>query len=135
MEPHPTRAKPLQGPAGPAIEILGRGRTPGAFAVRRDGIAVESPRPADLVVARMTVAPGSASHRRTHPGPLLAVVTRGSLTRYAAEDCDAETFTSGVAFVEDGSEDGTMIRNEGAGDAEVIVVLLASSMSLLHPSL
>ena len=118
-----------RGIAGPAMEVLCRGRAPQAFAIRRGGITVESPTPVDLVVARLTFAPGGASSWRFHPGPLLAVVTRGSLTRYAAEDCSAETFPSGVAFAENGAPGGTMVRNEGPVDTEAIVVLLAPRRS------
>src|SRR5262245_13640317 len=86
-----------RGHAGPKLEVLGRGGMPRAFTIRRDGITVESRTAVELVVARVTYAPGSASGW-LHRGPMLAVVTRGSLTWYAAEDCNAQTFPSCVAF-------------------------------------
>jgi len=121
------------GAAGLAMDVVGHGRVPRAFSIHGDGIAVETADAVDIVVARLTFAPGSAPRRRSRPGVMLGAVIRGSVTRYAAEDCNAETYPTGLAFVEGGLTDGSMIRNEGSGDAEVIVVLLTPSLSPPRP--
>jgi hypothetical protein len=119
-------------PAGLTTEVLGHGRVPRAFAIQHEGIKLEAPSALDVLVARLTFAPGIATGWQIHPGPMLAVIARGSLTRYAAEDCNAHTYSSGLALFENGPSDGSMVRNEGSVDAEVIMALLAPSLPPLH---
>ena len=143
MEPHDTReltmpgSMPMigQGAAGLATEVVGHGRVPRAFTIRRDGVTVETLDAVDLVVARLTFAPGSASRWQSGPGVTLGTVCRGSVTRYAAEDWNAETYSSGLAFVGGSPNDESMVRNEGSSDAEVIVVQLAPSLLLPRRSI
>jgi hypothetical protein len=119
-------------PAGLTTEVLGHGKVPRAFAIDHDGIKLEAPYALDVLLARLTFAPGIATGWQLHPGPMLALITRGSLTRYAAEDCNAHTYSSGLALFENGPTDASMVRNEGSVDAEVIVALLAPSVPPLH---
>lgn len=110
---------------GLTTERLGQGRMPGPVRIELDGIIIESTDALDLAVARLTFASGSATDWQSHPGPIFVVVTRGSLTRYATDDCSAETYASGTAFVEYGSNDGSIVRNEGPLEAAAIVTSVA----------
>src|SRR5437762_255274 len=110
--------------SGLTTEVLGHGRTTGPFTIHLDGIRIESNEAVDLVVARLTFAPGGVTDGEFHSGPVFVVMTRGSLTRYAADDAYAETFATGTAFVETGPSDGSIVRNEGALDAEAIAAFV-----------
>jgi hypothetical protein len=124
---------PVPDAAGVATDVLGHGTIRGPLTTQDDGIRLESSAALDVLVARLTFAPGSAgSPLRT--GLTLGVMTRGSVTRYAAEDSSALTYSSGLAFIESGPTDGSMVRNEGTVDAEMIVVLLAPFHPLRRPS-
>jgi quercetin dioxygenase-like cupin family protein len=111
---------------GLTTEVLGHGKTAGPVAIHRDGIRIESNAAVDLVVARLTFAPGGVSDWEFRSGPVLVVMTRGSLTRYAADDANAETFATGTAFVETGPSDGCIVRNEGVLDAEAVAVFVGA---------
>jgi hypothetical protein len=111
--------------AGVTTDVLGHGTVRGPLTMRHDGIRLESSAALDLLVARVTFAPGSAGGSLLRTGLTLGVMTRGSVTRYAAEDSSALTYASGLAFIENGPTDGSLVRNEGSVDAEMIVVLLA----------
>ena len=111
--------------AGVTTDVLGHGTVRGPLTMRDDGISLESSAAFDVLVARLAFAPGSAAGTPLRTGLTLGVMTRGSVTRYAAEDSSALTYPAGLAFIENGPTDGSMVRNEGAVDAEMIVVLLA----------
>lgn len=114
---------------GVTTDLLGRGTVRGPLAMQDDGIRLEWSAAIEVLVARLTFAPGSAAGSPLRSGLTLGVMTRGSVTRYAAEDSSALTYPTGLAFIENGLTDGSMVRNEGSVDAEMIVVLLAPS----HP--
>jgi hypothetical protein len=117
--------------AGVTTDVLGHGTVRGPLTMQDDGIRLESAAALDVLVARVTFAPGAAgSPPRT--GLTLGVMTCGSVTRYAAEDSSALTYSSGLAFIENGQTDGSMVRNEGSVYAGMIVVLLAPCHPLPH---
>jgi len=56
----------------------------------------------DIVVAKITVAPGGFSGWHSHPGGAIVVVQQGEVTLYTSvgNHCDVTTYTQGQAFVE-----------------------------------
>jgi quercetin dioxygenase-like cupin family protein len=78
--------------SGVSSSIVSRGTTHGDIRLR-------ARQPTDVVFARVTLQPGGSTGWHTHPGPLLAVVTSGTLTHYDRR-CHAKTYTTGQAFKE-----------------------------------
>ena len=111
-------------PAGVTTEILGRGTTLAGFKIHVDGIKVESKNAAGFTVAHMTFAPGGTTGWHVHPGPVLVIVKTGSLTKYSAGDCIAQTYGAGQAFVENGPTDENLVRNDGSVPAETIMTFI-----------
>jgi quercetin dioxygenase-like cupin family protein len=114
-------------PAGVTTEILGRGTTLAGFKIHVDGIKVESKNAAGFTVAHMTFAPGGTTGWHVHPGPVLVIVKTGSLTKYSAGDCIAQTYGAGQAFVENGPTDENLVRNDGSVPAETIMTFITPS--------
>jgi quercetin dioxygenase-like cupin family protein len=117
----PARATP---PAGVTTEIQGSGATLAGFTIRAGGIRVESKDAAGFTVAHLTFAPGGTTGWHAHPGPALVIVKTGTVTRYSARDCTAQTYAAGQAFVENGPTDENLVRNDGSVPAETIVTLI-----------
>ena len=117
----PAHAAP---PAGVITKILGSGTTLAGFTIRAGGIKVESTDGAGLTVAHLTFSPGGTTGWHAHPGPVLVIVTTGSVTKYAAQDSTAHTYTAGQGFAENGPADENMIRNDGPVPAETIVTFI-----------
>ena len=111
-------------PAGVTTKILGGGTTLAGFKIHVDGIKVESKDAAGFTVAHLTFAPGGTTGWHARPGPVLVIVTTGSVTKYSAQDCTAQTYTAGQAFVENGPTDENMVRNDSSVPAETIVTLI-----------
>lgn len=111
--------------SGLHTESLGRGTTLIGFKIHVDGIKMESKDAVDFAVAHLTFAPGGSTGWHVHPGPVLVIVKSGSVTKYSAADCSAQTYTAGQAFVENGPKDENMVRNEGPLPAETIVTFIA----------
>jgi hypothetical protein len=56
--------------------------------------------PVDVIMARITIDPGESSAWHYHPGPVYAVVSKGTLTKESG--CgDIEVFSAGQAFTEE----------------------------------
>jgi quercetin dioxygenase-like cupin family protein len=117
----PARATP---PAGVTPEMLGSGVTLGGFKIHVDGFTVDSKDAAGFTVEHLTFEPGGTTGWHVHPGPVLVIVTAGSVTKYSADDCTAQTYTAGQAFVEKGPKDENMVRNDGSVNAETIVTFI-----------
>ena len=67
-----------------------------------------------------------------HPGPVLVIVTTGSVTKYSAQDCTAHTYTAGQAFVEHGPTDENLVRNDGSVPAETLVTFITPPGAPIH---
>jgi hypothetical protein len=119
-------------PTGPRTDVLARGTTPGPLALQLGELEIEALDEVDLVVAVVTFAPGDATGWQLPAGSAFVIVKRGSLTRFSADDCDAQTHTSRHAFVQNDSNDRTMVRNEGAVNAEAIVTFVAPRAVAAH---
>jgi quercetin dioxygenase-like cupin family protein len=115
---------PATPPAGVTAEIVGSGTTLGGFKIHVDGIKVTSTDAVSFTVAHLTFAPGGTTGWHVHPGPVLVIVKTGSVTKYSADDCTAQTYTARQAFVENGPTDENMVRNNGSVPAETIVTFL-----------
>jgi quercetin dioxygenase-like cupin family protein len=120
---------------GLKTELLGRGKTTRRLGLHVADVETESIGALDLVVLRVTFAPGATTGWQCHPDPAIVIVTRGSLTRYSANNGNAQTFTSGHTFVENDPKDGNLVRNEGTFDAEAIVVLATRTAAPAHDTL
>ena len=125
----PARAVP---PAGVITEILGSGTTLAGFTIHAAGINVESKHAAGVTVAHLTFAPGGTTGWHAHPGPVLVIVTTGSVTKYSAQDCTAHTYTAGQAFVEHGPTDENLVRNDGSVPAETLVTFITPPGAPIH---
>ena len=117
----PARATP---PSGVITEILGSGTTLAGFKITIDRIKATSEGAVSFTVAHLTFALGGTTGWHAHPGPVLVIVKTGSVTKYSADDCTAQTYTVGQAFVENGPTDENMVRNDGSVPAETIVTFI-----------
>jgi quercetin dioxygenase-like cupin family protein len=118
--------------SGVKLEILGSGTTLDGFKIHVDGMKVSSTDPAGFTVAHLIFAPGGTTGWHVHPGPVLVMVIAGSVTKYSAEDCTAQTYTTGQAFVENGPTDENMVRNNGSIQAETIVTFITPPGALIR---
>ena len=71
-------------------------------------------------------APGGTSGWHSHPGPSLIYVVAGTVTNYTSDDpsCTPQVYTAGDGFVDPGSGDVHLLRNETSAPAETIAVQL-----------
>jgi quercetin dioxygenase-like cupin family protein len=76
----------------------------------------------EVRVVKFELAPGGAFPWHQHPGPVWAVVTRGTLTFYSAA-CDAHPYPPGSTFFDPGNVTHTA-RNEGDEPVEVIATFM-----------
>jgi quercetin dioxygenase-like cupin family protein len=76
------------------------------------------------VVQKITIAPGGHTGWHSHPGPVVVVITQGTMSFYDSEDptCTVRHYTTGQAFVDSGQGHVHIARNEGSGN----LVLLAT---------
>jgi quercetin dioxygenase-like cupin family protein len=56
----------------------------------------------DIVVVKVTVAPGGASGWHSHPGGAIAIIQQGEMTTYESvgNHCVITTYTKGQSFIE-----------------------------------
>jgi hypothetical protein len=111
-------------------KILGSGTTLAGFRIQVAGIKVESSTAIGFTVAHLTFAPGGTSGWRVYPGPVLVIVKTGAVTTYSAQDCTAQTYTAGQAFVENGPVNENMLRNDGSVQAETIMTFFGQPGAL-----
>jgi quercetin dioxygenase-like cupin family protein len=80
----------------------------------------------DVYVVDNQFPPGSATGWHTHPGPSLILVVAGTVTNYTGDDrhCTSQVYTAGDGFIDPGSGDTHMLRNETGDPAETIAVQL-----------
>jgi len=76
--------------------------------------------PTDVLVQTATFQPGSTSGWHAHPGFVILAIKTGTLTRYD-DRCEAQSFTAGQAFVEEGRDHAVLVRNEGPEAAVVYI--------------
>jgi hypothetical protein len=110
--------------SGLTTEPLGRGITLGGLNIDANRVKLSAKDAVEFAVARLTFAPGATTGWQLPAGPVLVIVTSGTLTRYDAGDGTAQTFTAGQTFVLCGPCDQNMLRNEGTVPTETIVTFI-----------
>ena len=113
----PALSTPGSGVAGP---VLGRGVLDGKARLK-----IKSPT-SDVVVQHLTIAPGGHTGWHSHHGPVVVVVSAGTLTLYRANDpkCRPHEFPAGTSFIDPGRGNVHIARNEGATPVELYATYL-----------
>jgi quercetin dioxygenase-like cupin family protein len=80
----------------------------------------------DVYVVDNKFAPGATAGWHSHPGPSLILVVAGTVTNYEGDDptCTPHTYSAGDGFVDPGSGQVHLLRNETHAPAETIAVQL-----------
>ena len=76
----------------------------------------------DIVVSKITVAPGGSSGWHSHPGGAIVVVQQGELTVYKSvgNHCDITTYKQGQSFIE---RPGVVVDAVNTGSTNYILVV------------
>jgi quercetin dioxygenase-like cupin family protein len=85
-----------------------------------EGINLDFPAGTAVSSSTYTVAPGTGTGWRTHPGPVTLVVTQGGLALVDAEDCSTKTYSVGQAAVVAAGQ--YLVANRGNGPLTFIGV-------------
>ncbi|MGH3803261.1 MAG: cupin domain-containing protein [Pseudonocardiaceae bacterium] len=100
--------------SGVSGTVLGEGTS-------NDTIEVKNVGRTDIVVRHIVIEPGGSTGWHYHPGELIAVVHKGTLTR-TLEDCSVQTNSPGQSFVEAaGDRHAHVGRNLGAEPVQLYV--------------
>ncbi|HEV7452943.1 MAG TPA: cupin domain-containing protein [Pseudonocardiaceae bacterium] len=111
MVPAAASATPSSGVSG---TVLGKGTSNNTIEVKNVG-------PTDVVVRHIVIEPGGSTGWHYHPGELIAVVHKGTLTR-TLEDCSVQTTSPGQSIVEAaGDRHAHVGRNLGTEPVELYV--------------
>ena len=111
MVPAAASATPGSGVSG---TVLGKGTSHDTIEVRNDGQT-------DIVVRHIVIEPGGSTGWHYHPGELIAVVHKGTLTR-TLEDCSVQVTSAGQSLVEaSGDTHAHAGRNLGTEPVELYV--------------
>lgn len=101
-------------PSGVTGTVLATGHAAHGIKVKQRGVT-------DVVVRRITIAPGGSTGWHYHQGELIAVVSKGTLTR-TLDDCSVQVTAAGSSFVEPAGRHHVHIgRNLGAEPVELYV--------------
>ena len=127
-----TSADPIVIPApnGFVSTVLARGSFVDAidatFRIKRERAThvVHVDDPTQMVMARITIAPGGALPWHTHPGPAMVTVAAGALTVVDGEGCEARTYTAGTAFMDAGQGHVHTAFNGGSVEMALYVTYL-----------
>lgn len=113
----PALSTPGSGVTGP---VLARGVLDGKARLK-----IKSPT-SDVVVQHLTIAPGGHTGWHSHHGPVVVVVSAGTLTLYRANDpkCRPHEFRAGTSFIDPGRGNVHIARNEGATPVELYATYL-----------
>ena len=72
----------------------------------------------------VTFQPGGSTGWHVHPGPALVTVKTGRLTLHRAKGCRTGAFDAGQTFLELGSDDVNLTRNQTGGVTETVLTFL-----------
>jgi len=108
-------SSPAAPPAAPVSgTVLAQART-------NDPFTLDRREPSEFVVRRIVIEPGGSTGWHYHPGTLLAIVQRGSLTRIDA-DCRQVVHQAGQSLVEPSGPDHVHVGiNRGTETVELYV--------------
>ncbi|MET9517240.1 cupin domain-containing protein [Streptomyces sp. NPDC002994] len=121
MVPSAALATPGSGVSG---TVLATGTSAGTMKVKAKGVT-------DVVVRTITIAPGGSTGWHHHPGQLIAVVQKGTLSR-TLDDCSVETTTAGQSFIEpSGAKHRHIGRNLGSEPVVLYVTYMLPAGSPL----
>jgi mannose-6-phosphate isomerase-like protein (cupin superfamily) len=120
--------------SGTSSTLLGRGTFAGPFNIhRKDGndgavfVEVRAKNDLDVAAQTITFAPGAHSGWHSHPGPVFITVVSGTMTFYDSDDPDCHPIvrTAGQGFLDGGSDNAHIARNETKEPATNLVVYMA----------
>ena len=104
--------------------VLAQGNTP-------DHVKVETDGPTDFVIRQITIQPGGSTGWHYHPGTLLAIVCKGTLTRTDSH-CRSVSYAAGQSLAEpSGSGEVHIGRNLGREPVELYVTYVDPATSPL----
>lgn len=106
-------------PSGVSPENLARGTLQERVHIKTHPKAVT-----DVLVQRLTFAPGGSTGWHTHPDSVIVTVAQGEMTFYEA-DCETRVYRAGDAFVDPGHGHVHNARNTGSGDLVIYATYLA----------
>jgi quercetin dioxygenase-like cupin family protein len=111
---------------GPTPSMLAVGTLDGPSKAKKDHIELKVGQDTTVRTFTLTYPPGSSSGWHAHPGIVLAVVEKGSVTRQL-DDCSApQRFSAGEAFTE---VTGHLVTNPGATEAVLRITQLVPAGS------
>lgn len=125
-----TASVTIPAPNGFASTVLARGSFPDQIDAtirvkETHGIKVAHVSdPTQMVMARISIAPGGALPWHTHPGPALVNVAAGEITIVHAEGCEVRGYVAGSAFVDLGQGNAHVGFNPGAVETVLHVTYL-----------
>jgi quercetin dioxygenase-like cupin family protein len=114
----------IPAPGGVAVQVLARSRfvddIDATFRLKLEHATevVHVNDPSDVVMARITVQPGGSFGWHTHHGPAIVSLAAGELSIVHADDCSAQLYTAGQAFVDPGQ--GHVHVGFNAGTVETV---------------
>ena len=94
--------------------------------LRDEPEVIHLPNAAQTVMQKIVIAPGGETGWHSHPGPAIALITRGELTLYSSEDpsCVGHPYGVGQGFVDSGQGHVHLARNLTNQETEVWVTYL-----------
>jgi quercetin dioxygenase-like cupin family protein len=110
--------------AGTTTQTVGRATMPAAH-LNSGQFTLRQMTPADAVTVVVTFLPGGTTGWHSHPGPVVNLVTAGTLTYYRGDDpaCTPHQYAAGQGFWDEGG-DVHIVRNEGTTPATLVVTFL-----------
>lgn len=114
----------IPAPGGVSVQVLARSRfvddIDATFRLKLEHATevVHVNDPSDVVMARITVQPGGSFGWHTHHGPAIVSLAAGELSIVHADDCSAQLYTAGQAFVDPGQ--GHVHVGFNAGTVETV---------------
>lgn len=106
-------------PSGVTPENLARGTLD-----ERVSIKTHPRASTDVLVQRLTFAPGGSTGWHTHPDAVIVTVAQGQMTFYES-DCSSRVYEAGDAFVDPGHGHVHNARSTGSGDLVIYATYLA----------
>ena len=109
---------------GTTAQTIGRATMPAAHLNSGD-FTLRQMKDADAVTVIVNFEPGGTTGWHLHPGPVVNLVTAGTVTYYRGDDpaCTPHRFTTGQGFWDAGG-DVHIVRNEGTTPATIVVTFL-----------
>ncbi len=75
----------------------------------------------DIMTQTLTFVPGATTGWHTHPGPVVVIVSSGTMSFWDSMDCALETYTAGQALIVPGETMFDLVRNDAAVPLVLVV--------------